>query len=96
MNLSPTYEQEYGRKPSETVIRMAEHIEKVGKMLWEQGATDAQEGKKPRHREAHETLVRYAFQLGTDQSPDFVEAIAELWQSDCMEGYSTGKEVHSA
>ena len=31
------YEQEYGQKPGEMVLRIAEHILKVGKMLTELG-----------------------------------------------------------
>lgn len=97
MSLSPlvaewvaAYERETGRKPSDIVIRMAEHVTKVGKMLREQGLKDAQEGKQPRHQEAHEALVRYAFQLEPDEDPSFVEGIAELWQSSYMNGYQEG------
>lgn len=100
MNLSPTvaeyvtaYEQEYGRKPAEIVIRMAEHIAKVGRVLREQGTKDALKGMNPRHQGEHEALVRYAFHLEPDEDLSFVEGVAELWQSAYMKGYREGGAV---
>jgi len=94
MTLSPMvaewvaiYEQKYGRKPTETAIRMTEHIVKVGGMLKKQAGRDIREGRKALQDEAFHSLVRWVFSMDKKQDPEFVQAIAELWQSDYMEGY---------
>lgn len=100
MTLSPMvaeyvaiYEQEHGHKPAELVIQMAEHITKVGEKLRENGSTDASEGYQALHREAFESLVCKAFHLEIGEDPEFVEVIADLWQSDYMDGYREGDTV---
>lgn len=84
------YEQEFGRKPAELVLRVAEHIEKVGGMLTELGKKDAQEGKEAYSSKDFPTLVTKVFQLDPDKDHETVQAIAELWQSDYMDGYREG------
>lgn len=96
MSLSPmvekfavAYEQEYGKRPGDLVLQIAEHIEKVGEMLTEQGRKDAQEGKCAYSTKVFTDLVIKAFRKGIEKSPDTVQAIAELWQSDYMDGYNS-------
>lgn len=95
MTLSPTvtewaeaYEQEYGHRPDELVLQITEHISKVGGRLREKGRAEASEGCKPLHREEFENLVCKAFNLKPNKDPEFVETIADLWQSYYMGGYN--------
>ena len=95
MTLSPmvaecvaTYEQEHGCKPADLVLQIAEHIPKVGKMLTELGRKDAQEGKKPYHADVFPALVLKAFRMDADEDHETVQAVADLWQSDYMDGYN--------
>ena len=97
MSLSPmvaewvaAYEQEHGYKPAELVRQMAGHIAKFGRKLRDSGNTDALEGCTARHREAFESMVCEAFHLDFGEDPDFVEAIADLWQAYYMDGYREG------
>ena len=97
MTLSPTftepaeaYEQEHGHKPDDLVLRIAEHILKVGKMLTELGQKDAQEGKSACPADVFPALVVKAFRLDVDEDHETVQAVADLWQSDYMDGYNTG------
>ena len=87
------YEQEYGQKPGEEVLRMAEHILRVGKMLTELGQKDAQEGKRAYSATFFLDLVAKAFQLDTGKVHEMVQTVADLWQSDYMDGYQEGSEV---
>ena len=94
MTLSPTvakwaeiYEQEYGHKPTDLVLQIAEHIEKVCKMLNEQGQKDAQQGKHARPADFFPALVIKAFGMDISKHPDTVQAVADLWQSYYMDGY---------
>lgn len=95
MTLSPTvpewvaaYEQECGRKPTELAVRMAEHLQKVGKRLTDRGRKDAQEGKTPYPADAFPALAIKAFRLDVDEDHETVQAVADLWQSDYMAGYN--------
>lgn len=95
MTLSPmvtefvaAYEQEHGKRPTELSIRIAESIQEVGKMLTELGQKDAQEGKKPYSSDVFPALVVKAFQLDADEDHKTVQAVADLWQSDYMDGYN--------
>lgn len=97
MNLSPTvaewaadYEQEYGHRPAESVLQIAEHISKVGDMLVNQGRKDAQKGKDPYPAAVFPALVVKAFRLEVDEDYETVQAVADLWQSDYMDGYEKG------
>lgn len=97
MTLSPTvtewaeaYEQEHGHKPADLVLQIAEHILKVGKMLKELGQKDAQQGKCAHATDFFPALVIKAFGIN---HPDTVQAVAELWQSDYMDGYSSATEI---
>ena len=94
MTLSPTvakwaeiYEQEYGHKPTDLVLQIAEHIEKVCKMLNEQGHKDAQLGKCAHPADFFPALVIKAFGMDISKHPDTVQAVADLWQSYYMDGY---------
>lgn len=95
MTLSPTvtewaetYEQEHGHKPADLVLRIAEHILKVGKMLTEMGRKDAQQGKSAYPTDVFPALVVKAFRLNVDEGDETVQAVADLWQSDYMDGYT--------
>ena len=96
MTLSPTvaewvatYEQEHGRKPTELVLQIAEHILKVGKMLTELGRKDAQQGKSAYPADVFPAMVVTAFYLDDAVDHETVQAVADLWQSDYMDGYNT-------
>lgn len=84
------YEQEHGRKPCEGSIRMAKHIDKVGDMLKSRGKEDAQKGATEYPTEVFPALVRKAFQMDADKHRECVQAIADVWQLDYMEGYREG------
>ena len=86
------YEQEYGRKPTDAAIRMAEHVDKVGAMLREQGRKDAREGREQLCAEVFPTLVRWIFRMEPDEDSELVEVIADLWRMEYEKGYSARKE----
>ena len=95
MTLSPmvaewvaAYTQEHGRKPADLVIQITEHILKVGKMLTELGRKDAQEDKTPYPADVFPALVIEAFRMDVDEDHETVQAVADLWQSDYMDGYN--------
>ena len=85
------YEQERGRKPTELALQIAEHIEKVCKMLAELGRKDAQEGEKPYPAEVFPLLVRKVFHNIPEGAA--MKEIADLWQSDYMDGFEEGGEA---
>lgn len=96
MNLSPSvaewvtiYEQESGRKPNDLSIQIAQHIEKVGELLCERGREDAQEGKQPYSAESFPALVIKAFRMDVDEDHETVQAVADLWHTDYMDGYNS-------
>ena len=86
--LVATYEQEHGCKPANLVLQIAEHILKVGKMLTNLGQKDAQEGKTPYPADIFPALVIKAFRIDVDEDHETVQAVADLWQSDYMDGYN--------
>lgn len=88
-----TYEQEHGRRPTARSLQIATHILKVGKMLTDQGQKDAQQGKKACPAEAFHSLVIKAFRLDPDEDQETVQTVADLWQSDYMDGYKEGCAV---
>ena len=97
MNLPPivaqwvaTYEQEHGHKPEKLVLEIAEHIMKVGEMLAEQGQKDAQQGKPPQPAATFPALVEQVFRMGDDET---AQIVAEVWQSDYMDGYQKGGDT---
>lgn len=103
MKLSPevavwaeAYEQKHGHEPAELLIQIAEHIVKVSDMLRERGREDAQKGKKAHWADDFPQLVRKAFRLDLSTDHDMVQAIADLWRDDYMDGYNAVKEVRSA
>lgn len=87
------YEQEHGHKLSDLVLQIAEHIEKGCKMLNELGQKDAQQGKCAHPADFFPALVIKAFGMDISKHPDTVQAVADLWQSDYMDGYQEGSEV---
>lgn len=100
MSLSPMtaecvaiYEQEHGCKPSDLVIQIGEHIEKVAGILATQGAQDAQKGCTARHAGFFRDLFRYAFRRKPAEDDETAEIVADLWQSFYMEGYQKGGAV---
>lgn len=95
MELSPTvaewaaaYEQERGSKPAELVLQIAEHILKVGQRLTELGRKDARNGEKPYPAGVFLALVKKAFQIDDDEEHETLQAVADLWRSDYMDGYN--------
>lgn len=84
------YEWEYGQKPNEKVLQIAEHIFRVGKMLTELGQKDAGEGKRAYSASFFPDLVVKAFRLDVGKTHKMVQAVADLWQSDYMDGYREG------
>lgn len=98
MNLSPmvaewvaAYEQEHGRKPAELAIQAVEHIVKIGEQLTELGRKDAQEGKEAYWSGEFPKLVRIVFHNIPSEAT--TKEIAELWQSDYMDGYTVTIET---
>lgn len=94
MTLSPVvaewvaaYEQEHGRKPDVLVLQIAEHILKVGKVLTNRGQQDHKEGKAPYHADAFQELVIKAFRMDGNEDSETVQAVADLWRSDYLDGY---------
>lgn len=103
MKLSPlvaewaeAYEQKHGHKPAELLIQVAEHITKVSDMLRERGRADAQQSKTAYPADTFPRLVVKAFRLELDTDHDMVQAVADLWHDDYMDGYNAWKEVRSA
>lgn len=97
MTLSPmvaeyiaAYEQEFGQRPDDMVLRVIEHVIKVGKSLTELGKKDAQAGETARTAEAFPSLVRKAFHLDQDEQHGMVDEVADLWRSNYMAGYREG------
>lgn len=97
MTLSPMvaefaadYEQEHGCKPAELVLQIAEHILNVGKMFTELGKKDAQQGKIAYPADVFPALVVKAFRMDADEDHEMVHVVADLWQSDYMDGYNAG------
>lgn len=98
MNSSPTitecaaiYEQEHGHKPSELAIRVANHIDQVRNRLRKQGQDDARKGMRAYPADFFPALVAKAFRLDVDEDHETVQAVADLWRSNYMDGYNTGK-----
>lgn len=95
MTLSPivaewaeAYKQEHGHKPADMSLQIAEHILKVGKMLTNLGQKDAQEVKTPYPADVFPALVLKAFRMDVDEDHETVQAVADLWQSNYMDGYN--------
>lgn len=95
MTLSPVvaesvaaYEQEHGSKPADLVLQIAEHILKVGKMFTNLGQKDSREGKAPYPADVFPALVIKAFRMDVAENHETVQAVADLWQSDYMDGYN--------
>lgn len=84
------YEREHGRMPAEASVNIAEYIEKTGSMLQMWGAEDARNGTEPSRSETFSALVRQIFRLGEGKYPEAVQAVAELWETDYLEGYRKG------
>lgn len=83
------YEQKHGRKPSEVAIEIVNHIVKVGDILMNKGREDGQKGERRYSDEAFPQLVRDVFHM-TDADAETVEAVADLWKNDYMDGYREG------
>lgn len=87
------YEMEHGRKPSEDVLRVAEHIEKMGRKLIELGRKDRIDGKIAFSITFFRELVRHHFTIeDSDREDELVNNIAVIWQADYMDGYNKRKE----
>lgn len=100
MTLSPmvaewlaAYEKEHGCKPADLVLQIAEHILSVGEMLANLGQKDAQEGKTPYPANVFPALVLRAFRMDVDEDHETVQAVADLWQTNYMNGYEEGGAV---
>ena len=98
MNLSPTivkcaaiYEQDHGHNPSELAIRVVNHIDQEGNRLRKQGQDDARKGMKAYPADYFQALAVKAFRMDVDEDHETVQAVADLWQSDYMDGYNTGE-----
>ena len=81
------YEQEYGERPSDMVLQIAEHIMKVRKRLTELAQKDAMEGMKPCSADDLQALVLKAFSPDPDRGHETVNAVADLWLAGYMDGY---------
>ena len=57
-------------------------------MLYEQGQKDAQQGTCARPADFFPALVIKAFGNDISKHPDTVQSVADLWQSDYMDGYN--------
>ena len=87
------YEMEHGRKPSEKVLHIAEHIGMVGERLNEVGRKDRFNGKIAYSTTVFRKLVRHHFTIeDSDQEDELVRNIAAIWQADYMDGYNERKE----
>lgn len=84
------YEQEHGRPPAELVMRVVQHIEKVGDMLWEQGRKDAQNGEKAYSPEGFPALARKVFHLDLNEKNEAMDEIGDLWWEEYQRGYQEG------
>ena len=78
----------YRKQPTELSLKAAEHILKVGKMLTELGQKDAQQGKSAYPADVFPALVVKAFRLDVAEDHETVLAVADLWQSNYMGGYT--------
>ena len=97
MTLSPrcaevveAYEQEHGLKPSALAIRVVNHIDKVSGILRNQGRDDARKGLKAYPADFFPALVVKAFRMDVSEDHETEQAVADLWQSNYMDGYDTG------
>lgn len=102
MTLSPTdtelaeaYEQEHGHNPNDLVLRIGEHILKVGKKLTELGQQDAQQGNSAYPADVFPALVAKVFYLDVDEDHETVQAVADLWQYDYMDGYAATESTYT-
>lgn len=86
------YEQDHGVPLPENAVQIAEHINKVGAMLRNQGRKDAQESRKPLDAAVMQALVRWVFHWDADEDPELVEPAADLWMAGYMAGYQEGGE----
>lgn len=82
------YEQERDHKPTEPLMEVIRHIDKVGKKLTEQGRKDAREDRRPRLAETFVELAQYVFHNDLDE--ETAQAIGGLWQIEYMNGYQEG------
>lgn len=92
-DLAADYEQEYGQKPTGQALQVAEHIVKVGAMLTELGRKNAQQGESAYSADVFPALVVKVFRLDVDEDHEMVQAVADLWQFDYMDGYQKGGAV---
>lgn len=87
------YEMEHGRKPSEKVLHIAEHIGMVGERLVELGRKDRINGKIAFSTAVFRKLVRHHFTIeDSDREDELMSNIAAIWQADYMDGYNERKE----
>lgn len=87
------YEQKHGRKPRETAVEIAKHIDRVGDMLKKHGEEDSRKGKRRYVDEAFPQFVREVFGMGPDVDIEVIQAIADVWKGDYMEGYREGSAM---
>lgn len=86
------YEQECGKHSAELVPQIAEQIQNVSKMLMNLGRETAQQGERACSTEVFPALVAEIFRLDLVEDHLTVQVVANLWQSDYMNGYNTGEE----
>lgn len=84
------YEQKYGRKPSESAMRIIDHIVKTGDILHDIGWNDALRGESARSAEWFSALTAAAFRLDMAKDQETIQAVAKLWLDDYMDGYRGG------
>ena len=87
------YEQKHGRKPSETTVEIVRHIVRVGDMLKKHGEEDGRKGKRRYVDEAFPQFVWEVFGMGPDVDIEVIQAIADVWKGDYMEGYREGSAM---
>ena len=81
------YEQEAGRKPSEQVIRILEHVDKISTVVEDLGRRHAREGREALPGDYFRDLVHQAF--SGDPDSEFIEEVGSLWQECYMESYQS-------
>lgn len=74
--------------------KLEQHLNEIGDKLTEKGKKEAQEGQEARPINDFADLATKVFHLDADEETAF--AVAGLWRDYYMDGYNTGKAVHSA
>lgn len=80
------YEQEYGEKIAQKVIRIISYFERLGMALEDLGRDDAKKGRKPLHFSAFYDMTRYVINDDAEED-NCTQIYAELMRDNYMSGY---------